>query len=165
MSVLDPFEVCEIEVWPLPQFNHIDKKYRKAHSEEYRTAFAHLNALEHLVFSRLKAQSKFKAILNEKDPPTPKVKIQPPKSSRGRIVSDSVYEIRKHPDVRIARRAQVVSRLAQVISERNVKFGLRRVLLAQARRLGWLAERRFEGLGGEAEVEVGTEDEDEHPEE
>ena len=161
MSVLDPFEVCEIEVWPLPQFDHIDKEYRKIHKEEYKAALAHLNALEHHVFKTLKAQSKFKAVLNEKDPPAPKVKIAIPVGMRGRIVSDRVLEIRQHPDVRIARRALVVSRLAQVISERSVKFGLRRVLVAQAKRLEWLALRRFEALGGDSQVEVGPENEEE----
>jgi hypothetical protein len=162
MSVLDPFEVAEIEIWPLPQFNHIDKEYRKSHKDEFKAALAHLNALEHHVFSRLKSESQFKAILNEKDPPAPTVKIEIPKSKRGRIISDRVLEIRQHPDVRIARRALVVSRLAQVISERSVKFGLRRVLFAQAKRLEWLAKRRFEALGGEKEVEVGPENEEEN---
>jgi hypothetical protein len=162
MSVLDPFEVAEIEVWPLAQFDHIDKAYRKSHQEEFRNARNHLNALEYRVFNRLKAESQFKAVLNEKDPPAPTSEVEIPPSKRGRIISDRVLEIRQHPDVRIARRALVVSRLAQVISERNVKFGLRRVLLAQAKRLEWLAKRRFEALGGEQEVEVGSENEDEN---
>ncbi|MBX3512063.1 MAG: GIY-YIG nuclease family protein [Xanthobacteraceae bacterium] len=164
MSVLDPFEVAEIEIWPLPQFNHIDKEYRKGHSAEFKAALAYLNAVEHEVFTRLKAESQFKAVLNEKDPPAPTVKIELPASRRGRIISDRVLEIRQHPDVRIARRALIVSRLAQVISERSVKFGLRRVLLAQAQRLEWLAQRRFEALGGEKEVEVGPENEEEDKE-
>ncbi len=46
-----------------------------------------------------------------------------------------------HPDFRIARRALILSRLAQVISERKVQGGLRRVLLAQ-KRLQWLSARR-----------------------
>lgn len=56
---------------------------------------------------------------------------------RGRIVSERVRELRSHPDFRIARRSLIISRLAQVISER--KGGLRRVLLTQAKRLKWLA--------------------------
>ena len=156
MSVLDPFEVFEIEVWPLPEFEFIHSKH-----PDFKEAAAYLNALEHHIFSKLRCQSKFQAILNEKDPPAPTVKIVEPKSERGRIVSDRVLEIRLHPDLRIARRAQIVSRLAQVISERDVKFGLRRVLMTQAKRLEWLAQRRFEGLGGEQAVEVGPEDEEE----
>ena len=73
---------------------------------------------------------------------------------RGRIVSDRVFELRSHPDFRIARRALIISRLAQVISERKVQGGLRRVLQTQARRLQWLTERRFEALGGAQSVEV-----------
>ncbi len=157
MSVLDPFEVFEIEVWPLPQYQGVDKNH-----PERKKAAAKLNALEHLVFSRLREQSEFKAILNEKDPPSPTVKVSEPASKRGRIVSDPVDQLRRHPDIRIARRALVVSRLAQVISERKVNVGLRRVLLTQAKRLEWLAQRRFEGLGGEDAVNVGPEDEDEN---
>jgi hypothetical protein len=41
-----------------------------------------------------------------------------------------------------------------VISERKVQGGLRRVLLTQAKRLQWLAERRYEALGGAATVGV-----------
>ena len=55
--------------------------------------------------------------------------------------------------------ALILSRLAQVISERKVQGGLRRVLLTQAKRLRWLASRRFEALGGAASVEAeGEED-------
>ena len=52
--------------------------------------------------------------------------------------------IREHPDIRIARRTQTISRLAQTISERKVTKHLRRVLLTQAKRLEWLAQRRLE---------------------
>ena len=38
-------------------------------------------------------------------------------------------------------------------------MGLRRVLVTQATRMLHLAKERFEGLGGESEVEVGAEDE------
>jgi hypothetical protein len=156
MSVLDPFEVFEIEVWPLPQFEAVNAKH-----PDFKATAAYLNALEHHVFLKLLGQSEFGAVLNEKDPPAPTVDIVEPKSERGRIVSDRVLEIRKHPDLRIARRALIVSRLAQVISERDVKVGLRRVLMTQAKRLEWLARRRFEGLGGEQAVETGPENEDE----
>jgi GIY-YIG catalytic domain len=155
MSVLDPFEVAEIEVWPLPEFEGVNSKH-----PDFVRACHHLDALEHAIFTKLKAESQFKAVLNEKDPPTPTVKINVPLSMRGRVVSDKVMELRNHPDVRIARRALTVSRLAQVISERDVKFGLRRVLVTQAKRLQSLAQRRFDSLGGEVEVEVGREDND-----
>jgi len=155
MSVLDPFEVAEIEAWPLPEFEKVNSRH-----PDFAAAKAHLDALEHLVFLRLREESKFKAILNEKDPPAPTVEIKEPPSKRGSIVSDQIKELRSHPDTRLARRALIVSKLAQVISEREVKMGLRRVLLTQTKRMNWLAERRFQNLGGEGQVESGPEEED-----
>lgn len=155
MSVLDPFEVAEIQVWPLPQFEKIDAKHMNFHK-----AKAHLDALEHLVFTKLRDESEFKAILNEKDPPAPTVEIVEPPSLRGSIISEEIQKLRDHPDTRLARRALIVSKLSQVISERDVKMGLRRVLLTQTRRMNRLAEKRFKALGGENLVETGREDED-----
>jgi hypothetical protein len=145
MSVLDPFEVLEIEVWPLPQYQETSGKDVDARK--------HLDALERLITQRAVDRSEFKAILNEKDPPPGSLVVEAPRSLRARIVSDRVYELRSHPDFRIARRALIISRLAQVISERKVQGGLRRVLLTQALRLQWLASRRYDALGGAASVE------------
>jgi len=146
MSVLDPFEVFEIEVWPLPQFQESNRSDLAARQ--------HLDALERLITERAVEHSQFKAILNEKDPPPGMLAVEAPPSFRGRIVSERVHELRSHPDFRIARRALIISRLAQVISERKVQGGLRRVLLIQAKRLQWLASRRYEALGGSASVPV-----------
>lgn len=151
MSVLDPFEVFEIEVWPLPQF--------QATLGKDPVARAHLDALERLITEQAVSGSQFKAILNEKDPPPGGLAVEAPASFRGRIVSDRVHELRSHPDFRLARRALIISRLAQVISERKVQGGLRRVLLTQAKRLQWLADRRYEALGGAATVEIESQDE------
>lgn len=151
MSVLDPFEVFEVEVWPLPQFQTTPNKDAEARE--------HLDALERLITEQCVAGSEFKAILNEKDPPPGRLAVIAPPSHRGRIVSEKVYDLRSHPDFRIARRALVISRLAQVISERKVQGGLRRVLLTQAKRLQWLADRRYEALGGAAIVATETADE------
>jgi hypothetical protein len=150
MSVLDPFEVFEIEVWPLPQFQTTPGKDPDARR--------HLDALERLITDQAVDGSKFKAILNEKDPPPGRLAVTAPPSHRGRIVSERVHELRSHPDFRIARRALIISRLAQVISERKVQGGLRRVLQTQAKRLQWLAERRYEALGGAATVETEGDD-------
>lgn len=138
MSVLDPFEVYEIAVWPLPTFEHadFDKNY----------AATQLNALERAVYERALAESKFGAVLNEKAPPDVRMEIDWPVECRGRVVSDGVAEIRSHPDFRVARRALVMSRLAQVIAERQVKSELREVLVTQSKRLLWLAERRFDAV-------------------
>jgi hypothetical protein len=146
MSVLDPFEVFEIEVWPLPQFQESNRSDLAARQ--------HLDALERLITERAVEHSQFKAILNEKDPPPGMLAVEAPPSFRGRIVSERVHELRSHPDFRIARRALIISRLAQVISERKVQGGLRRVLLIQAKRLQWLASRRYEALGGSASVPI-----------
>lgn len=152
MSVLDPFEVYEIEVWPLPQFQDVSGRNKKA--QAFVEAKAHLDALEDLIYQRAIENSQFKAVLNEKDPPTPTVEIEEPPSHRACIVSAEVHEIRSHPDFRNARRALIISRLSQVIAERKVQGGLRRTLLTQAKRLQWLAERRYLALGGKASVEV-----------
>lgn len=139
MNVLDPFEVYKIVVYPLPQFEGINSK-----SPNFKNAQKFLDALERKIYDQAISNSKFNAILNEKEPPTPQVQVDVPASFEGVIVSDEVKRIREHPDIRIARRTQTISRLAQVISERKVPRGLRRVLHTQAKRLEWLAERRLE---------------------
>ncbi len=83
-------------------------------------------------------------MLNEKEPNKPKVEIKIPTPIKAKVVSDSVSTLRDHPDLRIARRAMTLSRLAQVISERKVGKGLRKTLLTQAERLEWLAKTRYE---------------------
>lgn len=155
MSVLDPFEVYEIEVWPLPEF--------EMKSASDASAKAHLDSLEDHIYQQARKDSTFHAVLNEKDPPSPTVTVTPPLSLRYCVVSDNVHKIRSHPDFRISRRALIISRLAQVISERKVQGGLRRVLLTQAKRLQWLADRRYNALGGVETVEKengNTEDND-----
>jgi hypothetical protein len=153
MSVLDPFEVFEIEVWPLPELQDAPRTDSGARQ--------HLDALELLITDQAVGNSEFKAILNEKDPPPGRIAVTAPAALRGRIVSERVFELRSHPDFRLARRALILSRLAQVISERKVQGGLRRVLLTQAKRLQWLASRRYEALGGAASVaSEGDEDAD-----
>lgn len=157
MSVLDPFEVFEIEVYPLTDLQGTLGPNAKA------IAKGRLNALERAVYEKAIKKSRFGAILNEKDPPPlgdlELEEIPIPKSFRKRIVSEQVRKLRSHPDFRIARRSLIISRLAQVISERKVQGGLRRVLLTQATRLQWLASKRYQGLGGAASVETETGDE------
>ncbi len=147
MNVLDPFEVHSIRVWPLPEF--------ETASGKDINAVEHLNALEYCVFEDLLNKSKFKAVLNEKDPPPPKAKVPFPVSYADKVVSDAVSKLRDHPDLRIARRAAILAKLAQVISERKVQKGLRRTLLAQAKRLQFLAQSRYDHV-----AENGNEDEE-----
>jgi GIY-YIG catalytic domain-containing protein len=153
MSVLDPFEVYEIEVYPLPQFEEVNARHL-----DFNYAKSVLDALEFAVHGRAVRESKFHAILNEKDPPAPMVEVALPKPLRGCVVTLEVKKLRSHRDVRIARRAQIVARLGQTISEREVQNGLRRTLVTQATRLQNLAAVRFEELGGAATVERGAED-------
>jgi hypothetical protein len=150
MKVLDPFEVFEIEIWPLPDFEG------KALNADIARR---LNWLERAVFDRLIEQSRFKAILNEKDPALAVDEgAVIPTSVRGRIVSEAVLKLRGHPDTRIARRAETLSLLAKVIAERRVQSGLRRTLLTQAKRLAWLAEQRMSELRGQpvSDEQVGS---------
>jgi hypothetical protein len=138
-NVLDPFEVYAIEVWPLFELQSTPASDRNAR--------VHLNDLEFSVFQTVLTNSKFNAVLNEKEP-TPANLVTLPQSFRGIIVSDEVRKFRAHPDIRIARRAATLARLAQVISEREVNQGLRKALVVQANRLQWLAERRYEHFVG-----------------
>jgi hypothetical protein len=71
-----------------------------------------------------------------------------PPSKRGRIIPEDLFKQRKHPDVRIARRATTIAALARVISERSVSKGLRRTLKTQAKRLEKLASQRLDAVGG-----------------
>ena len=145
MKVLDPFEVREIEVWPLPHHQQKDKSDSEAKAE--------LDWLESAVFQMLLKKSRFKAVLNEKEPPSVRgAKYSEPPSWRGNIVSAEVFALRSHPDTRIARRAETLSLLAKVISERQVQKGLRNTLPTQSRRLEWLAQTRLDALHNQPEA-------------
>lgn len=131
MNVLDPFEVAEICVWPL-DLGHLNAEDQKEH----------LDRAEFTVFEKVVAESKLGAVLNEK-PPRSVPAVELPKGYRKRIIPDDIFPNRKHPDIRIARRANTIASLARVISERKVSKGLRQTLLTQARRLERLAADRL----------------------
>jgi hypothetical protein len=141
MNVLDPFEVCEIRVWPLDV---------SAIPEEQRRDY--LDSAEFTVFQTVISESKLGAILNEK-PPRRTQLIKLPKAYARRIIPADIFPHRKHPDVRIARRAATIASLARRISERSVKRGLRSTLLTQAKRLEGLAEARLRDFPEGAEDE------------
>jgi len=137
MNVLDPFEVAYIEVWPLDDLiETLDKKTKKAF----------LDGAEYTVFQKVLKESDLGAVLNEKHI-VPCNKIKLPESYKQRIIPEAIYRQRKHPDIRIARRATTIANLARVISERDVSDGLRRTLLTQAKRLEKLAQDRAKELG------------------
>ncbi len=131
MNVLDPFEVAEVRVWPFGIEGLNESEQRDF-----------LDRAEFTVFQKLLAESKLGAILNEKPPRTTSL-VELPQDYRKRIIPDTVFPHRKHPDVRIARRASTIASLARVISERKVSRGLRQTLLTQARRLENLAAERL----------------------
>jgi hypothetical protein len=158
MKVLDPFEVYAIEVWPLPQFNHLNSK---SHKDERAEAKLWLNALERAVYDQAVEASKFTAVLNEKVPAVARLSfLEMPTSHKGIVVSPELLKLREHRDIRIARRAATLASLAQIISERQVQKGLRTVLRTQAQRLEWLASERLKELGHLPE-EAKTESEEE----
>src|ERR1035437_10353683 len=130
MNVLDPFEVAEIRVWPFDL-----SQVAEAQQREY------LNRVEYTVFQEVILESKLGAVLNEK-PPRETATVELPKSYSKRIIPETIYPHRKHPDIRIARRASTIASLARVISERKVSRGLRATLLTHAKRLERLAEER-----------------------
>lgn len=146
MNVLDPFEVLTIELYPLWDLN--DPKY----TDQQRTTM--LNQAEYSVYLKALTNFHFHAVLNEADIPECDL-IELPEVYKGQIVPEVVYQLRKHPDIRIARRAMTVANLARVISERDVSVGLRRTLLTQARRLVDLAQKRLEEFEEQFPVESG----------
>ncbi len=146
MSVLDPVEVAEVEVWPF------DFKGESKNEIEQTLASA-----EYTVKKKVVDASKLKFVLNEKDIPTT-TEIPLPKSYRRRIVPSPVYEVRQHPDIRIAQRAATIADLAKIIVERKVQKGLRRTLHFQAVRLQTLAKERLDQITGPIEVETGDDE-------
>ena len=133
MSVLDPFEVAEVEMWPFWDLE------QSASLEIEPT----LDSAEYTVFQNLVLQSVFHAVLNEA-PIKEAARIKLPQSHRFRIVPEPVFSRRKHLDLRVARRANTIARLVQVIAERSVQLGLRATLLTQARRLEHLTHQRLQ---------------------
>jgi hypothetical protein len=132
--ILDPFEVAEMVLWPL-------ESARKLPAAQKTAA---VDALEYSVYVSAIEQSKYHAILNEKIPPvSPRLKDLP-RAYHFNLVPPDMREDREHPDVRIARRAETLARVAAVAHERGeVSAGLRRVIVIQAVRLADLAAGRL----------------------
>jgi hypothetical protein len=140
MRVLDIFEVAELEMWPLWGLEE----------EAKGVIQAHLDQVEYSAYVKAIRESRFQAILNEKIPPKSTL-VDLPESFRFPLVESESHDERRHPDVRIARRAETISRLAAVARERGeVSDGLRRVLVIQAVRLTYLAAARFAEANGDS---------------
>lgn len=142
MRVLDIFEVAGLKVWPLWELEGRSKKDPEAR--------ARLDQVEYSAYVGAIRDSRFKAILNEKIPPVSDL-VELPPSYSFKLVDPGEMDERRHPDVRIARRAETISRLAAVARERGeVSDGLRRVLVIQAVRLTYLAALRYAEAVGES---------------
>ncbi|MGV8979182.1 MAG: GIY-YIG nuclease family protein [Cellulomonas sp.] len=140
MRILDVFEVAEIEIWPLWDLATSGAGDPRARER--------LDAAEYTAYLKAIAESRFKAILNEKIPPVSEPIALPP-SLRRSLINAKLRSERGHPDIRIARRAETISRLAAVARERGeVSEGLRRVLVIQAVRLAYLSAERLAFVEG-----------------
>lgn len=148
MRILDVFEVAEMELWPLWEYEEVSRNDRGA--KDY------LNALEYSIYLQAIEESRFKAILNEKIPPRSE-RIELPPSQRFSLISDATRQERGHADIRIARRAETISRLAAVAHERGVvSDGLRRVRVIQAVRLAYLAALRLAYVEGRPQPDAAS---------
>lgn len=152
--MLDPFEVAAIRIWPF-DLRHLAReepgKNAKTLYKETPELVAYLNNAEFTVYEMLVAESKFGAVLNEKRP-SGTCKVELPDAIPYSIIPEEMRPQRKHPDVRIARRASTIAYLARVISEREVDAGLRHVLVLQAQRLELLAKERLAQFAKEKPV-------------
>jgi hypothetical protein len=157
--ILDPFEVAEVAMWSVPAVAVAKNPNKPNEAATTAQKKKLLNPYEYTVYKQLEADSRFHAVLNEGTiQPTELVEL--PQPVRGRIIPEGLWEDRKHNDVRIARRAAIISRLSQMIAEREVSGGMRRTLLLQARRLAWLAAQRIREIGIEIDVTEDYDDED-----
>lgn len=131
--ILDPFEVADMELYPLENLRTLPTKERNTR----------VDTVEYSVYVNAIRNSKYQAILNEKIPPVSPIVDLPP-AQRFTLIPEEMREDREHPDVRIARRAETLARVAAVAHERGeVSAGLRRVIVIQAVRLADLAAARL----------------------
>ena len=140
MRVLDIFEVAEVALYPVWDFEGLDGSNAAAK--------AHLDALEYSVYLDAIDKSRFRAILNEKVPPvSPKIDLPP--FNRSSLLTKAFRNNNDHLDIRLARRSETISRLASVVRERGeVSPGLRRVLVIQAVRLAYMSACRLAEVEG-----------------
>lgn len=132
--ILDPFEVASMALWPMTFPDSATKVERQLE----------VDAAEYAVYRQAIFKSEFGAILNEKLPPRTNHSVSLGEPFRFELVDPDLRDEREHPDVRIARRAETLARLAAVAHERGeVSDGLRRVIVIQAIRVAYLAARRL----------------------
>ena len=150
MRILDVFEVAEVELFPLWEYQEVTTR-----SPEFPAAKRHLDALEFALYQKVIQKSLFQAVLNEQLPRNPGPLDSLPPSLRFSVAGGATRAEREHDDVRLARRAETISRLAAVAHERgNVTPNLRRVLVVQAARLTLLAAARLAEATGNPKPEA-----------
>lgn len=156
MRILDPMEVAEVRVWPLWQLQdraaRLPAESDSALKARRKVIQQDLDQAEYTVYTDAIGSSKYQAILNEKIPPSEYGTFDTmPQSYAETLYEGMILEERSNADVRIARRAESVSRLADVARERGlVSVGLRRVLVVQAVRLAHLSAERLALVTGES---------------
>lgn len=147
MRILDTFEVAEVAFWPLWELEDAPTRASKTNlerNERFKAAQKLLDDTEYSAYLLAIEDSKFGAILNEKIPPRTERPLELKRPYRFPLISEETRAVSGHPDVRIARRAETISRLAAVAHERGeVSDGLRRVLVIQAIRLTYLSAVRL----------------------
>ncbi|WP_237113471.1 GIY-YIG nuclease family protein [Mycobacteroides abscessus] len=146
MRILDIFEVAEVRMWPVWDLQSVSAKDEDA--------LRQLDAYEYSAYLAAIKDSKFGAILNEKIPPISEP-VELPQSYTFPLISEETRRERGHSDVRIARRAETIARLAAVAHERGeVSDGLRRVLVIQAVRLAYISAVRLAEVEGRPEPDA-----------
>lgn len=140
MRILDPHEVSEVWVWPLWELEEEARKRPEDTKEQSKLRKANaqtkLNAAEYTAYAAAVRGSQFQATLNEKIPSDIFGLYELPTPQKQVLYQGTILEEKRHPDIRIARRAESISRLADVARERgSVSNGLRRVLVVQSLRL------------------------------
>lgn len=146
MRILDIFEVAKVRMWPVWELQDVSTKDEDA--------LRQLDAYEYSAYLEAIKDSKFGAILNEKIPPLSDP-VDLPESYTFPLISEQTRLERGHADVRIARRAETIARLAAVAYERGeVSEGLRRVLVIQAVRLAYISAVRLAEVEGRPEPDA-----------
>ncbi len=146
MRILDIFEVAQVRMWPVWELQDVPATDKDA--------LRRLDAYEYSAYLEAIEDSKFGAILNEKIPPVSD-RVELPQSYAFPLISEETRRERGHSDVRIARRAETIARLAAVAHERGeVSDGLRRVLVIQAVRLAYISAVRLAEVEGRPEPDA-----------
>ncbi|KOX20266.1 excinuclease ABC subunit C [Saccharothrix sp. NRRL B-16348] len=140
MRILDVMEVAEVELWPLWELEHVAVSDPKARER--------IDGVEYTIYRNALDRSSLGLLLNEKIPHRTEP-VDLPASARFPLVDATIRQTQGAPDIRIARCAETLSRLASVAAERGiVSTGLRQVMVVQAARLTRLAASRHAYAAG-----------------